>query len=82
MDLQRIYAIQNRAVGLEGLTKAALEKMLGLPIGVTMPFMGDNVTVANNRHEPLISRIQSDSISLLLKQATNQMIATDKHSNR
>ncbi|MGB8213721.1 MAG: response regulator [Anaerolineales bacterium] len=82
VDLQRIYAIQNRAVGLEGLTKAALEKMLGLPIGVTMPFMGDNVTVANNRHEPLISRIQSDSISLLLKQATNQMIATDKHSNR
>ena len=82
VDLQHVYPIQNRAVGLEGLTKPELEKKIGLPIGITMPFMGDNFTVANNRHVPLATRLQNDSTMLLLRQAANQMIDTDKHSNR
>jgi pilus assembly protein CpaE len=82
VDLQRVFPIQNRAVGLEGLTKPELEKKLGLPIGLTMPYMGDNFTVANNRHMPLATRLQNDSTMLLLRQAANQMIETDKHSNR
>ena len=68
-------------VGLEGLTKVELEKMIGLPIGVTMPYMGDNFTVANNRHEAVSTRFQSDSISLLLKQAANQMVEIAKLYN-
>jgi pilus assembly protein CpaE len=79
---QRFFPIQNRAVGLEGLTKSELEKRIGLPISITMPFMGDNITVANNRHEPLATRLQNDSTILLLKQAANQMVEVDKHSNR
>ena len=74
VDAQRIYAIQNRAVGLEGLTKAELEKMIGLPIRLTMPYMGDNLTVANNRHEPITARFPNDSISMLLKQIANQIL--------
>jgi len=73
IDPQRIYAIQNRAVGLEGLTKAELEKKVGLPVRVTMPYMGDNLTVANNRNEPLINWSPGDSVSLLLKQIGNQI---------
>ena len=82
VDPQRVFPIQNRAVGLEGLTRPELEKRIGLPIGVTMPYMGDNFTVANNRHEPLAIRLQNDSTILLLKQAVSQMIEMDKHSNR
>ena len=82
VDLLKVFPIQNRAVGLEGLTKLELEKKIGLPIGVTMPFMGDNITVANNRHQPLATRLQNDSTILLLKQAADQMIEMDKHSNR
>ena len=78
VDPQRIYAIQNRAVGLEGLTKAELEKMIGLPISVTMPYMGDNFTVANNRHEPVAARFQNDSVAILLKQTASQMVEEDK----
>jgi hypothetical protein len=59
-----------------------LEKKLGLPIGLTMPYMGDNFTVANNRHVPLATRLQNDSTMLLLRQAANQMIETDKRNNR
>ena len=82
VDSQRIFPIQNRAVGLEGLTRLELEKRIGLPIGVTMPYMGDNFTVANNRHEPLATRLQNDSSILLLRQAARQMAEVDKHSNR
>ncbi len=82
VDLQRVFPIQNRAVGLEGLTKLELEKRIGVTIGVTMPYMGDNITVANNRHVPLATRLQNDSTMLLLRQAANQMIETDKHSTR
>jgi MinD-like ATPase involved in chromosome partitioning or flagellar assembly len=73
VDPQHIYAIQNRAVGLEGLTKAELEKMLGIPVRVTMPYVGDNFTVANNRHEPIAARFQNDSASLLLRQIAVQV---------
>jgi len=82
VDPERVYAIQNRAVGLEGLTRAELEKMLGLPVAITMPYTGDNFTVANNRHEPIASRFSSNSVSLLLKQAVNQMLEMDKNHAR
>jgi pilus assembly protein CpaE len=73
IDSERIYAIQNRAVGLEGLTKVELEKKVGLPIRVTMPYMGDNLTVANNRNEPLINRYPNDSASVLIRQIGAQI---------
>ncbi len=82
VDPLRFYAFQNRAVGLEGLTKPELEKRIGLPIRATMPYMGDNFTVANNRHEPLATRLQNDLTILLLKQAANEMIEMDKHSRQ
>jgi pilus assembly protein CpaE len=82
VDLKRIFLIQNRAAGLEGLTKMELEKMLGMSIGVTIPYVGDNFTVANNRHEPVPTRFQNSSISLTLIQAAKEMLVTDKHSNR
>jgi pilus assembly protein CpaE len=82
VDPLRVFPFQNRAVGLEGLTRPELEKRIGLPIRMNMPYMGDNFTVANNRHEPLATRLQNDSTILLLKQAANEMIEIDKHNNR
>jgi MinD-like ATPase involved in chromosome partitioning or flagellar assembly/ActR/RegA family two-component response regulator len=82
VDSQRIYAIQNRAVGLEGLMKSELEKMIGLSIGVTMPYIGDNLTVANNRHEPVVTRFQDGSITFMLKQVASLMVEVDKHRTR
>lgn len=82
IDPHSFYLIQNRAVGLEGLTRTELEKMLGLSLAVTMPYMGDNFTVANNRHEPLASRFHNDSTTLLLKQVATQLIEMGKPRNR
>ena len=47
VEAQRVYAILNRAVGLEGQTKAEAEQMLGLQIRFAMPYMGGNFSLAN-----------------------------------
>ena len=82
VDLQRVFPHPEPRGRVGRPDQAELEKKIGLPIGVTMPYMGDNFTVANNRHEPLATRLQNDSAILLLRQAANQMIEMDKHRNR
>jgi pilus assembly protein CpaE len=73
VDAQRVYPILNRAVGLEGMTKADAETALGFQIRVTMPYMGGNFTLANNRHEPVAAKFQNDSASIMMMQAATQM---------
>jgi pilus assembly protein CpaE len=81
IDQKRLYPLQNRAVGLEGLTKSELEKMTGTQIRLTLPYMSGNVTVANNRHEPLISKFPNDSSTFTLKEAANQIAELCQHSH-
>jgi two-component system cell cycle response regulator DivK len=73
VDTQRVYPILNRAVGLEGMTKADAETVLGFQIRVTMPYMGGNFTLANNRHEPIAAKFPNDSASIMMTQAASQM---------
>jgi MinD-like ATPase involved in chromosome partitioning or flagellar assembly/CheY-like chemotaxis protein len=70
---QRVYAILNRAVGLEGLTKSEAEQMLGLQIRFTMPYMGGNFSLANNRHEPVAVKFPTDAAALTLVQMSEQI---------
>jgi Flp pilus assembly CpaE family ATPase len=74
IDQSHIYFLQNRAIGLEGLSKKELEQVLGMPIRSTMPYMSGNFTLANNRHEPVLSKFPIDSAAITLKQATLQII--------
>lgn len=80
IDSQHLYVLQNRAVGLEGLTKLELEQMTGLQVQITIPYMSGNMTVANNRHEPLLSRDPNDSGSLAIKQAASQIAEMGQQS--
>jgi CheY-like chemotaxis protein/MinD-like ATPase involved in chromosome partitioning or flagellar assembly len=73
IDRRRLYPLQNRAVGLEGLTKTELEQMTGIQIRLTMPYMDGNFTIANNRHEPVIAKFPDDSSTFTLKQAATQI---------
>lgn len=73
VDAQRVYPILNRAVGLEGMTKAEADEMLGLQIRATMPYMGGNFALANNRHEPVADKFPGDSATFMLLQAASQM---------
>jgi pilus assembly protein CpaE len=82
IDLSRLYTLQNRAVGLEGLTKAELEQMIGLQIRLTMPYMSDSFTIANNRHEPIIAKFPNDASTFTLKQAAIQIAELGQQSHR
>lgn len=71
---QNIYAILNRAVGLEGLTKAEAEKIIGIPIRTMIPYMGSNFTLANNLNQPITTKYPMDTASIVLKEAADNMV--------
>jgi len=69
----RVFPILNRAVGLEGLTKAEAEKVLELEIRMTMPYMMGNFTLANNQNTPISLKFPTDTATLILKQMAMEM---------
>jgi Flp pilus assembly CpaE family ATPase len=69
----RVYAIINRAVGLEGLTKAETEKLLEIGINLTIPYMMGNFTLANNQNAPISVKFPTDTATMILKQAAMEM---------
>lgn len=73
VSLGKVFAILNRAVGLEGLTKAEAENMLGIDIKLMVPYMMSNFTLANNLHMPIITKFPTDTASMVLKQASLEM---------
>jgi len=74
IDDQRIYAILNRAVGLEGLTKAEAEEIIGLKIKTTMPYMGSNFALANNLNQPITTKYPTDTASIIFKETAGDMV--------
>ena len=79
IDQQKLYTILNRAVGLEGATKAEAEETIGLPIKMTMPYMGGNFALANNLNRPITTKYPTDTASIILKDLAADMVKT---SNR
>lgn len=69
----QVYAIINRAVGLEGLTKAETEKTLEIGINLTIPYMMGNFTLANNQNTPVSVKFPTDTVTMILKQAAVEM---------
>ncbi|MBI2758737.1 MAG: response regulator [Chloroflexi bacterium] len=69
-----LYTILNRAVGLEGLTKAEAEKIIGVEIKMAMPYLGGNFSLANNLHQPITLKFPQDTASVVLKEASQQMV--------
>ena len=74
VNSQNVYAILNRAVGLEGLTKAETEQIIGLPIKTTMPYMGGNFALANNLNQPITVKYPTDTASIILKGAAQEIV--------
>lgn len=74
IEEQRIFAILNRAVGLEGLTKAEAEEIIGLTIQMTMSYMGGAFTLANNLNQPIKIKYPTDTASIILKDASESMV--------
>ena len=75
IDDQRIYAILNRAVGLEGLTKTEAEEIIGLKIKTTMPYLGSNFALANNLNQPITTKYPTDTASIIFKETAGDMVS-------
>lgn len=79
VDNQRIYAILNRAVGLEGVTKSEAEGIIGMPIKMMLPYMGSNFTLANNLNQPITTKYPRDTASIVFKDAAESMVKLVHH---
>ena len=75
LSQDHIFAILNRVVGFEGVTKSEVEGLLGLAIQTTMPYLGGNFSLANNQHVPFVLKFPGDTAAMILKEAALQMIA-------
>lgn len=69
IEEKRIFPILNRVIGLEGLTKADAEKIIGLEIKTTIPYMGSNFVMANNQNQPISVKYPGDTTTLVLKES-------------
>lgn len=69
-----MYLIVNRAVGLEGLTKAEAEARIGLPIQAARPYLAESVSLANNQHHPYASKFPGDAASIVPQEGARQML--------
>jgi pilus assembly protein CpaE len=76
IESRNVFAILNRAVGLEGLTKTEAEKIVGLPIKTAIPYMGSNFALANNLNQPIILKYPEDTASIVFKEVASDMIKT------
>ena len=74
IDEQKIYAILNRAVGLDGLTKTEAEEIIGLKIKTTMPYLGSNFALANNLSQPITTKYPTDTASIIFKETAGDMV--------
>ena len=74
-----VYAILNRAVGLEGLTKSEAEKIIGLEIKTSVPHLGGNLALANNQHMPFTLKFPKDTTAIVLKETAQEMADLARH---
>jgi pilus assembly protein CpaE len=82
VDPARFYAIQNRSVGLEGLSRTEAETHIGVPIKLTLPYLGENMTIANNQHQPFVSKFPEDSTSMVFQQIASEIVELSEKTVR
>ena len=84
IEPERFFLLLNRAVGLEGISKFEAEKIIGLPIRMTIPYMMSNFTLANNQNLPVPVKYPTDTVTMMLNQATSEIssLAIKVHSTK
>ena len=73
IDKERLYPMLNRAVGLEGMTKAEAEKILNLQIKNMVPYLSSNLTLANNQNVPFGNKFPNDTVNFVFKQVAMEI---------
>jgi len=78
-----MYLIMNRPVGLAGLTRDQAEKSIGLPIQAAVPYLAENLSLANYQNRPYCMKFPGDTTSIILSETARQMVelARQRHSS-
>jgi MinD-like ATPase involved in chromosome partitioning or flagellar assembly len=80
--MERIIAIQNRSIGLEGLSRTEAEKLIEIPIQFSIPHLAENLAVASNRHEPFALRFPNDATAMTFQIIADQLVETADKNKR
>jgi pilus assembly protein CpaE len=75
VNADTFFTVLNRAVGLEGLSKMEVEKMLELPIKAAIPYLGSNMSFANSHHQPFTVKFPNDTASIVFQEIAKEMSA-------
>ena len=75
-----VFPILNRAVGLEGLTKAEIEERLGIPVKTSIPYLGGNFSMANNQHQPYALKFPGETATIALHDTARMIIEAARRS--
>ncbi len=73
MEREQLFPIINRAVGLEGMTKRDIEKVLGLEIPGSYPFTEANFSLANNQHVPMQHKFPGEVAAIAMRELAEAM---------
>jgi pilus assembly protein CpaE len=65
---ERLVLIQNRTVLRSWLSKESIEKELGIPIEVTIPYDGEQVPLATNAHVPYLEQYGNTSTAVTMRE--------------
>jgi hypothetical protein len=72
---ESIYAILNRHISLEGVSKKEAEIMLKIKINVSIPYLGTNFGFANSQHIPFTIKFPNDTATLIFNESAREMAA-------
>jgi MinD-like ATPase involved in chromosome partitioning or flagellar assembly/ActR/RegA family two-component response regulator len=73
VNMDSVFALLNRAVGLEGLSKMETETALEIPIRTTMPYLSSNLAFANSHHLPFALKFPKDTAAIVFQEAAKEM---------
>lgn len=69
-----IFTVLNRAVGLEGMSRAEAEQALGIEIKTSFPYLV-HFALANNQHQPFSVKFHTETTALLAFKEVAERIA-------
>jgi CheY-like chemotaxis protein/MinD-like ATPase involved in chromosome partitioning or flagellar assembly len=70
-----IYTILNRSAGLEGVSKPEAEKLLGITINASVPYLGSNLALSNNMHQPYSLKFPKETASFIFADVSREIAA-------
>ncbi len=74
VDPKSAYLILNRPNQAEGLNKAEVESAIGLPVKAAIPYLAENLSIANHWHRPYSLKFPEHTTSIILKQEAKEIM--------